>query len=394
MVDWKKDIELKSLLPSRNRGAAEAKKRRPARPLRTRRAVMPSEIVGLEIGTSQLTAARMVNNGSASLQQLAREPLGPGIVSAGEVRDPVALAEALESFFVRNDLPRHGIRLGLANSRIGVRVIEVAGIEDEAQLENAIGFRAHEMLSVSMEDAVLDYHILGEEVDEEGARTRKILLVVAYRDSIDRYLAATDQAGLEVAGVDLEAFALLRAVAPSRTAEEPPEAAIVALCVGHERTTLAISDGRVCAFTRVLNWGGAAITAAVGRALKISPAEAEELKRLLSLEPDTSAPAGIDPARNVEAVEAIRHELQTLVRELLSSLRFYQAQSGSLAIGDIVVCGGTADLPGFAGELERALGVRTRVGDPFARVEVGESVDVPDPAVAFAVAIGLGIEER
>jgi type IV pilus assembly protein PilM len=394
-MDWKKEIDFRSLLSLRTPRPGAAALRLPSRAGGKGRSDGSSRrFVGLEIGSSQLAAAHVVNNGSRSLVQLVREPLAPGIMVAGEVRDPVALGQALQGFFARNDLPRRGVRLGVANSRIGVRVIEVAGIEDVAQLENAIGFRAHEMLSVPVGEAVLDYHILGEDVEEEGDGTvRKILLVVAYRDSIARYLAATDGAGLQVEGIDLEAFALLRSLSTAHY-DAVGEAAVVAVCIGHERTTLAISDGTVCEFARVLDWGGAALTSAVARALKISPVEAEELKPLLSLEQDAPSPGGMAPGRALEAVEAVRHELQTPVRELLSSLRFYQAQPGTLAIGEVLLTGGTADMPGLPSELERELGVPVRLADPLARVHVAETVQVPDEVGSFAVAIGLGIEDR
>jgi type IV pilus assembly protein PilM len=391
-MDLKKEINLRSLLPSkkrpgRNTGPAGLSARE-----RQRSAARTRQLVGLEIGSSQLAAAHVVNNGASSVVQLVRQPLGPGIVAGGEVRDPVALGHALEAFFARHDLPRRGVRLGVANSRIGVRLIEVAGIEDAQQLDNVIGFRAHEMLSVPVEEAVLDYHVLGEHVEEDGGTVRKILLVVAYRESIARYLDATDAAGLQVEGVDLEAFALLRSLATDH--DHAQEGAVVAVCVGHERTTLAISDGTVCEFARVLDWGGVALTNAIARALKISPTEAEELKLRLSFEPDAPTPGGMPVERAQAALDAVRYELQTLVRELLSSLRFYQTQPGTLAIAEVLLTGGTADMPGLELELARELGVPVRVADPLAGVELAQAVDVPDAVGSFAVAIGLGIEEQ
>jgi len=282
------------------------------------------------------------------------------------------------------------VRLGLANSRIGVRTIEIAGIDDESQLENAIGFRAHEMLSVPLDEAVLDYHVLSLDTDESGTTTRRILLVVAYRESIDRYLAATDAAKIELAGIDLEAFALLRALSEPGDVRE---AAIVAVNVGHERTTLAISDGSVCQFARVLEWGGGDITSALARALKIAPTEADDLKYGISLEAGSEGVAGLSGNRGTEAIEAMRYELQTLVRELLSSLRFYQAQAGSLPLSDVLLAGGTSTIPGFAQELERELGLPVSVADPFVRVGLAEGVERPEETAALAVAVGLGIED-
>ena len=148
------------------------------------------------------------------LLQLARQHLPAGIVVAGDVRDIPALAAALDEFFRTNKLPRRGVRLGVATNRIGVRAFDLDGIEDERQLENAIRFRAHEAIAIPVDDAVIDYHVVRESKDENGASSRRIVLAAAYRESIDRYVAACKAADIELVGIDLEAFALLRAVAP------------------------------------------------------------------------------------------------------------------------------------------------------------------------------------
>jgi type IV pilus assembly protein PilM len=350
-------------------------------------------LVGLKIGASQLAAARVANNGSAELLQVAREPLMPGIVVGGELRDPDALAEALKDFFAKHKLPKKGVRLGIANNRIGVRTFEIGGIADPKQLGNAIRFRAQEVLPIPIDEAVLDYQVLGEGVDEHGQPTRRVLLVVAYRELIDRYVDACKKAGVTLSGIDLEAFALLRALqAPQEGVGGDPTAALVAVAIGHERSTFAVSDGRVCEFTRVLEWGGASLNVAIARALNSAPSEVEDVKHVLSLT-NGAIPSGLDPEQARRAVDAVRKAIQTFARELVSSLQYYQNQPGSLGIAEIVLSGGTAHLPGLAAELEALIGVRVRVGDPLARMKVSKRVGEPAQVGSLAVAIGLGIED-
>jgi type IV pilus assembly protein PilM len=333
------------------------------------------------------------NNGVAELLQVAREPLNAGIVVGGELREPDALAEALKEFFKKNRLPKKGVRLGIANNRIGVRTFEIEGIDDPKQLDNAIKFRAQETLPIPIEDAVLDYQILGEKTGEDGQRTRKVLLVVAYRDLIDRYVDACRKAGITLIGIDLEAFALLRALqAPQAGAGGDAHAALVAVAIGHDRSTFAVSDGRTCEFTRVLEWGGSALNIALARALDAAPSEVEELKRALPLTNET-VPEGVTAERAAQARDAMRRAIQVFARELVSSLQFYQNQPGSLGIGEIVLSGGTAHLVGLAEELERLIGVRVRVGDPLARMKVSKKVGELEQVGSLAVAIGLGIED-
>jgi type IV pilus assembly protein PilM len=349
-------------------------------------------VVGLKIGASQVSAAHVANNGAAELLKLAREPLEQGVVVAGELRDPEALAEALKRFFARNKLPRKNVRLGIASNRIGVRIFDLAGIDDEKQLANAIRFRAQETLPIPLDEAVLDYRVLSEQVDDAGNASRRVLLVVAYRELVDRYVAACKKAGITLSGIDLEAFALLRSLAPPLPEQQQPESALVAVSIGHERSTFAVSDGRVCEFTRVLDWGGSALSLGLARALDLTPSGVESIKRELSLDP-SEPPQGMHPQHHAIAIDALRRQVQSFARELVSSLQFYQHQPGSLPIGEIVITGGTAHLGGFAGELQRLTGVRVRVGDPLARMKVAKRVQLQEPIGSLSVAIGLGIED-
>jgi type IV pilus assembly protein PilM len=362
------------------------------RPHRSKSGSTPKRLVGLKIGASQIAAARVSNNGAAELHQVARTELEHGIVVGGELREPEKLADALRDFFKETGLPKRGVRLGIANNRIGVRSFEIVGIADTKQLDNAIKFRAQEALPIPIDEAVIDYQILGETTNEEGEPVKRVLLVVAYRELVDRYVSACSKAGLELVGIDLEAFALLRAMAAPRADDGASNAALVVVSIGHERSTFAVSDGRVCEFTRVLEWGGSSLNVAIARALDLAPSEAEPWKRAFDLHA-TKPIEGLTDAQWTEMGSAVRRQVQTFARELVSSLQFYQNQPGSLGIGEIVLTGGTAHLPGLAEELQRLIGVSVRVGDPLARVRVNRKMADPEQVGSLAVAIGLAIDD-
>jgi type IV pilus assembly protein PilM len=345
------------------------------------------QLVGFSVGASQLTAAVVVNNGRPKLVKAASHTLPPDVVAGGEVRDPEALANEITAFFAEADLPRKNVRLGIGSSRTGVRVFERPAVDDPRQLANAIRFRAYETLPIPIEEAMLDYHVV-----EEATTPDRVLLAVAYRDLVDRFAATCAAAKIDLVGIDIEAFALLRAVGGEPLkAGERAEAARVAVSIGHDRTTVAVSDGRLCEFTRVLDWGGARITAAVARALDVEPAEAERVKRSLDVSANGTNEATDE--RTTKATEAARREVHGLARELASSLHFYQDQPDSLGFAEITITGGGAHLQGLAEQLEELIGIHVRVADPFARVGSGHGISSNGQDGALAVAIGLGIED-
>ena len=354
---------------------------------------MARKIVGLKLGASRLNAACVSVNGSTEVVQLAGAPLPAGLIAGGEVREVEALGEALKDFFTKHKLPKRNVRIGLANNRIGVRTIEIGGIDDPKQLANAVRFRAQEALPIPIDEAVLDFQVLGDGKAADGSPTKRVLLVVAYRDLVAAYTEACRLAGLRLLGVDLEAFALLRALTPT-FATEPgggaERSALVAISIGSERSVLGVSDGYSCEYTRVLDWGGNSLTDTLVRGLELERDQAERIKVELGLQGDR-VPEGVGPEQAVRAREALKTGLQGFGRELVSSLQFYQGQPESLGIRELVLAGGTAQLAGLAAELQQLVGVPVRVGDPLAGVSVGKKIKGSEPSPAFAVPIGLGM---
>lgn len=348
-------------------------------------------VVGLKIGSTQIAAAQVLNNGAPELQEIARTPLEPGLVVSGEVRDPDALSDALRRFFELHKLPKRGIRLGISNNRIGVRIFEIEGVSDPRQLDNAIRFRAEEVLPIPLDQAVLDYVVLEEQDKEDGTPWKRILIVVAYREVVDKYLQVCTQAGLQVVGIDLEAFALLRSL-EAPTDRTHASGAFVAVAIGNDRSTVAVSTGRHCEFTRVLDWGGASLNLAIARELDSTPSEVEAIKRQLSFGQDVLVD-GLSADQATRARDGIERSLAAFTRELVASLQFYQAQPGALGIGEIVLTGGTAHMPGLLDAVGRLAGVPTRLGDPFHRVKASSRVLEHEQPGSVSIAIGLGIED-
>ena len=199
-------------------------------------------------------------------------------------------------------------------------------------------------------------------------------------------------ADVELIGVDLDAFALLRALAPlGAPASSEGASAVVAVAVGAERSTIAVSNGLICEFTRVLEWGGRTMTDELVGQLSVSAEDAEKLKIAVGLTGEPTDPS-IEAEQAARVRESLNETAATFARELVASLQFYQSQTDSLGIGEILLAGGSARLAGFAETLSQMVGVTVRVGDPFANLGAARKGEVfeRDPALAIAIGLGLG----
>ena len=238
--------------------------------------------------------------------------------------------------------------------------------------------------------------MLEERVGEDGAKTRRVLLVVAPRDQVEPYTRVANLAGIRLEAVDLEALGLLRAfVEPGTGAPTPDDTASVVVSIGHESSTLLVAGGGACEFTRVFDWGGSALEDAIASALDVRPAEAATILRHLSLSGPGRQYETLDEVTRAKATDAVRQRLTPFARELVNSLQFYQTQAESLGIGGIQITGGTSHLEGIDDALHQMIGVNVSVGDPLSRVIRAADFDPALEAAigSLAVPIGLAIDD-
>jgi type IV pilus assembly protein PilM len=199
------------------------------------------DIDGRYLAAAQVDAGRVVRGASVDLPQ--------GLVRDGEVTDPHELGQHLKSFASGAGLSKN-VRIGVANQQIVVRVVELPRIDDEKQRDQAVRFQASEAIAMPLDEAVLDHQIAGYADAPDGSPRMQVVLVAARRKMVETLLEAVKAAGLKPEGIDLDAFALVRALAAGASGGE--DGATVFCHLGGV-TNLAIAIGSACFFTRPLS---------------------------------------------------------------------------------------------------------------------------------------------
>lgn len=343
--------------------------------------------VGLDIGSTAVRAAEVGGGDVPVLMRAAQVPLPQGAVENGEVRQPAVVAEALKELWDRSRIRARQVLLGVGNQRVVVREVALPWLP-EKELRSSLGFQVQEFIPISVEDAVLDFDPLGE-FEQEGRRMLRILLVAAQKVMVSAAVEAAQGAKLEPVGIDLNPFALVRAVGTSDEALDLETAGDEAVVdIGAHVTNICVHDRGVTRFVRILPTGGRDITLSVARGLGVEDEVAERLKRGEDVE---GGPAQMD----VEQVALSR--AGSFVDEIRSSLEFYTAQVPGARIGRVLVTGGGSKLKGFIELLQDRIPVKVDRGRVFERVK--SELDLPPDAMedaepVLAVAVGLAIPGR
>ena len=330
-------------------------------------------LVGLDIEPGGIAAVEVGTDHGLTVSRGASAALAPNVVRDGEVQDVEALSDALRTMFADHDLDRR-VRIGVANQRIVVRTLDLPPIEGRKEIEAAVRFTAQDELPMPLDEAVIDFHVLGIHETEAGPRQR-VLLVAARRQMIERVLLAARAAGLRPEGIDLAAFAMVRAVVAE--GDEPT----LYLAIGG-LTNLAIANGPDVVFTRVSGSGleGMASLLAERRGIPI-----EEARVLLV---EAGVDGEIEPGAEEETFAAravLGDAIRRIAGEARASVDFHQASidAGS-PVTRAVVTGPVVAIPGFVDALAAELGIPATAG-----IVPGDSAD----GARYAIAAGLAVEE-
>ncbi|GIG36867.1 pilus assembly protein PilM [Cellulomonas pakistanensis] len=309
---------------------------------------MTNRRIGVDLGRTAVRVAE-VDGAPGKRPRLLRfgeQPLPPAAVERAQVLDPRRVAAA-----VRRACRTAGVRareavLGVAGEHTIVRPVTMPAASRE-QMRASLPFLVQESLPVPVADCVLDFY----PVRGDGERVEGLLVAVPDAATAAA-VEAVEQAGLRVVGVDLAAFALVRAVVP-RGGEHAVTAVVD---VGADGVQIVVAEHGV---PQLVRFGGVAGTALVA-----------ELARLLGVDVDAAEQALRDErvlhGDLAPVVAAHAERMATIVAETLA----FHAQGGNRPVEAVLLTGRGAGLPGLGQYLAS-----------FARVPVS----LPRPDGVFAV---------
>jgi type IV pilus assembly protein PilM len=362
-------------------------------------------IVGLDIEPGFIAAAEFTNGQGLTLTKAATGVLQPGLFHDGEVVDVDGLAEQLKVFFTDRKLSRR-IRLGVANQRVVVRVIELPSIDDEEELDAAVRFKAQEELPMPLDQAVLDHRVL-ERFSREGGTYIRVLVVAVRRETVEALLAAARKAGLTPDLIDLSAFAIVRSlykpadetatmpvaqegVAEGETVGPAPLPGTLYCYVGG-LTNLAIATGSTCLFNRVLPNGFESMASTLAERRGLTLDHSRKWLRHVGMEREIESIEG-EPEIVSEAREVMVQAARRLADEVRLSLEYYQGTvPDAHRVERMVVAGPAIAIPGFANALGAEFGLPVEMRS-FGHVNVEPGVLDEIDSSQLTVAAGLALD--
>jgi type IV pilus assembly protein PilM len=363
----------------------------------------PQSILGVDIGAASVKVVELRNDAhrarlstygfvetAAAWPASALEAQSAGAGNLGD--DLEAIAGTVREVCARAKVESHRAVASLPIAAVFSSIISLPRMP-EKELGAAVTWEAKKIVPLPIEDMIIDWKLLtpaasggvssGASDSGAGANATRVLLTGAPKRLIQQYVTVFKSAKLELISLETEAFALIR----SLVGDDPSVVCI--LDIGAARTSMVIVDAGTPMFSRSIDVGGQAITRAIGQAMGVDPAQAEQLKldmAVMSVGPTTSGLPSILAQVFAPVIQEMRYGLNLYLSQ--------EAHRGRI-VEKVILAGGTAMLPTLTDFLAKEMNLRVFVGDPWARViypvDLRPALDAIGPQ--FAVTVGLAMRE-
>ena len=314
------------------------------------------------------------------VESYAVAPLPPEAVVEKNVNQVETVGGLIRELVSRSNTRAQHAVAAVAGSAVIIKTIPMPAGLSEEDLEAQLTVEADQYIPYPLEEVALDFEELGPVVG--GDDQVNVLLAACRQETIESRVDAIEVAGLKTAIMDVEVFAMERALALLETQMPMAHPETIAMVdIGASMTTLSVYAGGESVYTREQLFGGKQLTEEIMNRYDLSFEEAGRAKRQGGLPEDYER----------EVLEPFR---EAVVQQVSRSLQFFFSSSEYTELDCIVLCGGVAAIAGLAEIVEERLSTPTIVANPFADMSVGSRVNahaLAKDAPAMMVACGLAM---
>lgn len=359
--------------------------------------------VGIDIEQASIVGAQVkTGRHGHTLTAVAARSLPDGLVFEGEVVDAEGLAAELKAFWKSAGFSGKRLSCGVANQKIVVRTMEFPVI-DPKELRAAIEFQAQEAIPIPLDEAILDFQVLSTTPgEEEGQGRQEVLVVAAQREMIEQFMRTAKKAGLTIEGIDLQAFALLRSVAPPVSFVDQGAAdadgASALINIGAGISNIVVTSGGAPRFTRVISLGYESLVRAVMENRGVDRQEADLLRLTVGLSGSAAAAADLEAATVNEIHEVVDTTCEAFADEIRRSVDYYHSLQQDAPIARILISGEGSLTRNMCEYLSNALHLPVALGNPLQFIAENKSklsqTELELIAPRLAIALGLAFEDE
>lgn len=305
-------------------------------------------LAGLEIGTDSLKLLRIVSaNSHATVENFATTPLPPNAIVKEEIKDSGAVTSSLKMLVKEADIQTNQVALSIPRSSVIIKNTTVDKRLTSSEIDSRAWIEANRHFPDLVGEIYLDYTIVGPSSSDPNQL--ELMLVACRKEQIKPYLDLLKQAGLVAKIVDVDSYALERALMKSINKEEAAET-IGLINLGLTLSTFIVIQKNILIYAHDHTYDGHRLVKQVNEYAK---------------------------TQNTQIEEKAYYDLlkENLSSHLRHTLHFFYSSRPNIAIQKLYLSGDAAVLPNLHSFLQKEISVPCELVNPFLNMQINPNIN-------------------
>ncbi|HQN49273.1 MAG TPA: type IV pilus assembly protein PilM [Caldisericia bacterium] len=353
-----------------------------------------SPVIGLDLGSGYIKIAQLKETTKGlNLVNIGLLPTPKGTIENAKIVNPEEISEAIRTLLRMFSFIGKRVVASVSGQLVTVRTLTVDKLP-ETELNEVVKWEIQKILPYKLEEASIDYQILGVVPETEGKKL-SIIAAAASLDIINSIVSAIKLAKLEPVAIEIESFAELRLLDYTYS-NKYSKNIILLVNSGYSFTSINIIENGILRFTRVIPFGGKSLIRVIQDTLKINEKDAETY---LITACDLNLEKYSKDSDTFRITESILPIIEEFALEIRRSITYYQGLPDFSGKDFLVILGGgTSKIKGLNDYINSYLKVESILDDLLIKgVEFNPKLFTEDylreMSPFFTVAVGLSMRE-
>lgn len=316
-----------------------------------------NDLVGLDIGPDRIKLLR-IDSSSEPYQVLdyASAPLPAGVIVKDEIKNPAAIASVLRDLLRTSGTTAKFAAVAIPRTLAIIKTISVDKRLNSSDIESRAWIEANRHFPDLIGNIYLDFTITGPSM--QSPDQMDLLLVACRKEHIKPYLELVQQGGLTPKIVDVNCYALERVLQLS-VAKEPELHTVALLNVNLTQSSLIVIHNKQLIHAHDQSYDGQRLLAQV-----------DEFVKNKRMQPGMeNAPIVVDDASYHKLLQ------DNFISHLRHTIHFFYSSRSNITIDKIVLSGDCTVIPDFSSFIEREIGIKSVLANPFVSMQINSRLD-------------------
>lgn len=338
-----------------------------------------STTFGLDIGTTSIKAFSVKKSGpSYAIESLGIGPAPQKGIHSEATEDIKIFSEAIKNVISSANIRQKEVNIALPESQVYTKIIEMP-LLSEKELAAALKYEMEQYIPLPLDQVKTDWQILGSSGPQ--SKTTRVLIVAASQSLIKKYESIMETLGLTPATIETEMLSVHRSLFPLVNTQTSN----MLIHMGTSTTNIAVVENGEILMVFTVDKGGIAITRAISLDLGIELGQADAYKKAYGLSKD---------AFEGKIGKSLFPILESILGDIKKTLLLYKDKNPNQSVTQIILSGGTAQLPGIDIYFTNQLNIQVVLGNALQVYDIKNvPPQVESDALSFNVVTGLALKD-